>query len=317
MSVDAPVERTKDGVLAPLPAEDVVAFLTFFRYCALDAELWAEGFEGIPEFRLAVTRHEKVASSTYYELVAGLYPRGGQEPFLRWSVMRCLATLRSQLHDLVQADMGTDEYKKRFKSTPFAHRGGLSGTTARLVAWCNTCGICASLGLLRPKAIANILRLLEAPVECDRPFEGAHCDNVSDENRETLPDQGESVGSRPSPEVNLEVVHISGEPLVTFSVEAFASGAAVKAALEQFVGHGRYVEALLLDDDTLFDDERLAESLVKCSRSHCVLRAVVRDSMPPPECTVAHPEINRDDVEKDRSEEDGVEPEELDSDSVI
>merc|ERR1719506_1909590 len=83
--------------------------------------MWAdpEGFDGIPELVMRVTRNEKVSSATYYEIDAALHARGSKEPFLKWTCMRTLAILRVHIHDLVERNLGSEVYKKHFKGTPF------------------------------------------------------------------------------------------------------------------------------------------------------------------------------------------------------
>merc|ERR1719247_2403062 len=253
---------------------------------------------------MRVTRNEKVSSATYYEIDAALHARGSKEPFLKWTCMRTLAILRVHIHDLVERNLGSEVYKKHFKGTPFAARGGFSGTTARLDAWFKTCGICASLALLRPKVIADILTLLEAPTNANDRLQDWYNEsapsgrvNARPEPRtpEESPEASDEEGETAVPDINLQILHKTGDPLISFSVEPCATGSAVKEALGQYLGQGEEIETLLCENGKAFEGGQLASSLSLNSRGVCVLRVVLRGIVLPAART-------SDDAENDSAE---------------
>merc|ERR1719174_2971580 len=253
---------------------------------------------------MRVTRNEKVSSATYYEIDVALHARGSKEPFLKWTCMRTLAILRVHIHDLVERNLGSEVYKKHFKGTPFAARGGFSGTTARLDAWFKTCGICASLALLRPKVIADILTLLEAPTNANDRLQDWYNEsapsvrvNARPEPRtpEESPEASDEEGETAVPDINLQILHKTGDPLISFSVEPCATGSAVKEALGQYLGQGEEIETLLCENGKVFDGEQLASSLSLNSSGVCVLRVVLRGIVLPAART-------SDDAENDSAE---------------
>merc|ERR1719247_354686 len=253
---------------------------------------------------MRVTRNEKVSSATYYEIDAALHARGSKEPFLKWTCMRTLAILRVHIHDLVERNLGSEVYKKHFKGTPFAARGGFSGTTARLDAWFKTCGICASLALLRPKVIADILTLLEAPTNANDRLqdwynESAPSGRVNARPEpctpEESPEASDEEGETAVADINLQILHKTGDPLISFSVEPCATGSAVKEALGQYLGQGEEIETLLCENGKVFDGGQLASSLSLNSSGVCVLRVVLRGIVLPAART-------SDDAENDSAE---------------
>merc|ERR1719174_3258898 len=253
---------------------------------------------------MRVTRNEKVSSATYYEIDVALHARGSKEPFLKWTCMRTLAILRVHIHDLVERNLGSEVYKKHFKGTPFAARGGFSGTTARLDAWFKTCGICASLALLRPKVIADILTLLEAPTNANDRLQDWYNEsapsvrvNARPEPRtpEESPEASDEEGETAVADINLQILHKTGDPLISFSVEPCATGSAVKEALGQYLGQGEEIETLLCENGKVFDGEQLASSLSLNSSGVCVLRVVLRGIVLPAART-------SDDAENDSAE---------------
>merc|ERR1719247_3410477 len=258
---------------------------------------------------MRVTRNEKVSSATYYEIDAALHARGSKEPFLKWTCMRTLAILRVHIHDLVERNLGSEVYKKHFKGTPFAARGGFSGTTARLDAWFKTCGICASLALLRPKVIADILTLLEAPTNANDRLQDWYNESAPSVRvnarpepctPEESPEASDEEGETAVPDINLQILHKTGDPLISFSVEPCATGSAVKEALGQYLGQGEEIETLLCENGKVFEGGQLASSLSLNSSGVCVLRVVLRGIVLPAART-------SDDAENDSAEAEKVE----------
>ena len=83
-------------------------------------------------------------------------------PYLTWSGKRRLQHLRKGLHDIAKRELGS-AYKEYFKDAPFAHRGGIRGTTKRLNAWCARLAECISSRALPPVVVAQTLKLLDVP----------------------------------------------------------------------------------------------------------------------------------------------------------
>jgi hypothetical protein len=127
--------------------------------------------------------------------------------------MRRLCTLRERFHDAIIEEMGEGGYQKCFLDTPFASRGGIPGTTARLNAWCGQLSYCINTGSLPPKVVAVILQALEAPKPGKASATGQPDVQVPSGYPEKLVDVGQCPQEVPGPEkvVTIET-HI--EPLV-------------------------------------------------------------------------------------------------------
>jgi hypothetical protein len=55
------------------------------------------------------------------------------------------------------------DYTRHFAATPFAHKGGMPGTTARLDAWFQALAVCINWGSASPSLVATVLHYTEAP----------------------------------------------------------------------------------------------------------------------------------------------------------
>jgi hypothetical protein len=161
--------------------------------------------------KIAVTGHVELSGHTRYTLDCAL--EGPVIGKICWQPMRRLCTLRERFHDAIIEEMGEGGYQKCFLDTPFASRGGIPGTTARLNAWCGQLSYCINTGDLPPKVVAIILQALEAPKPGKASATGQPDVQVPSGYPEKLVDVGQCPQEVPGPEkvVTIET-HI--EPLV-------------------------------------------------------------------------------------------------------
>mmetsp|Transcript_82460 Transcript_82460/g.267105 ORF Transcript_82460/g.267105 Transcript_82460/m.267105 type:complete len:521 (+) Transcript_82460:408-1970(+) len=161
---------TSDNDFVPLASLAVASYLEAYGYCAADAEAWkvrpgqrlpGAWSGGAPRLELRVSGHEELDGKTFYRLSCSL-----SNALVRadWTALRRLTQLREDLHDAVKHDLGPDAYTVRFANAPFAHHGGLRGTTARLDAWFQAFAGCINGGTAKPSLVALTLYFLEAPV---------------------------------------------------------------------------------------------------------------------------------------------------------
>jgi hypothetical protein len=149
-------------------AKPEAAYLPQFGMHALSDDHWSdqqlkrvcEGNQ--PQLAVSVTGHEEIAGHTCYALKCTLTRSLGFER-AQWQSRKRLAHLRAKLHDPLKNLLGQDEYSKEFGSTPFASRGGMSGTSLKLQAWFQTLVGCINRGQAPPKVVAAVLQFLEAP----------------------------------------------------------------------------------------------------------------------------------------------------------
>ncbi|CAK0857828.1 unnamed protein product [Prorocentrum cordatum] len=88
--------------------------------------------------------------------------RDSMAPALTWACQRRLDHIRKGLHDVAKDKLG-GFYAGCFKGAPFAHRGGVAGTTKRLDVWCARLARCINSGAAPPLVVAQALKLLHAP----------------------------------------------------------------------------------------------------------------------------------------------------------
>lgn len=152
------------------PVDGVVRlYLAKYGYSAVDASNWnappssAAGSEQVvrPVLELRVVGHEEQDGHTWYTLECSLGLPGGR--CLRWCTSKRLVQLREALHDPVKSELKRGTYKEHFGSAPFAHKGGVRGTTARLQGWCGALAGCVNQGACPPRVAWLTLRFLEAP----------------------------------------------------------------------------------------------------------------------------------------------------------
>lgn len=146
--------------IAPLA---VAPYLEEYGYAAVDATSWRLsdlGKSPRPIFALKVVGHEEVDGHTMYTIECSLVLQTACR--LDWQACRRLAQLREDLHDRVKDTLG-DKYSKHFGQAPFASKGGLPGTTARLNAWFGALAACVNRLEASPSVVALALHFLDAP----------------------------------------------------------------------------------------------------------------------------------------------------------
>lgn len=149
--------------LAPLV---IAPYLEPYGYAAIDDKTWrvrpgtlAATHAAVPRMELRVAGHEEVDGRTMYTIACSLIDMSVRTD---WVTKRRLVQLREDLHDSVKAELG-DDYQSHFANAPFAHKGGVPGTTARLDTWFSTLADCISRGQAPPVVVALVLYFLEAP----------------------------------------------------------------------------------------------------------------------------------------------------------
>eukprot|EP00930_Biecheleria_cincta_P042499 TRINITY_DN29247_c0_g1_i2.p1 TRINITY_DN29247_c0_g1~~TRINITY_DN29247_c0_g1_i2.p1 ORF type:complete len:213 (-),score=39.52 TRINITY_DN29247_c0_g1_i2:73-711(-) len=116
-----------------------------------------------PELSLGVAGHCEEDGHTMYEISCALRPAEQKFSPTVWSCKRRLCHLREGLHDKVKDSLG-EAYAAHFADAPFARRGGMPGTTARLGTWLGVLARCLSTGVLPADCCAQVLRFLDAPI---------------------------------------------------------------------------------------------------------------------------------------------------------
>ncbi|CAE7466942.1 unnamed protein product [Symbiodinium sp. CCMP2456] len=148
----------------PLAPVAVAGFLEGYGYEArADLDVWAQrpGSATAPVMAFEVAGHEERGGHTWYQMKCSLMaPRS--VPALRWKVERRLSSLREELHDRIKDGLGSS-YATYFGKTPFALKGGLPGTTARLNLWFGSLAEVVNRGDAQPSVVALLLLFLEAP----------------------------------------------------------------------------------------------------------------------------------------------------------
>jgi len=142
-----------------IPQEGTVgAYLRGYGY-AVDMEGSWKDEAPHPELCLQVRGHEEIDGHTFYTVHCVLQTEGLK---LRWDEPFRLVHLRKFLHDPLKSSLGTC-YQKHFARAPFALRGGIVGTTARLDAWCNALAACINARGCAPGIVWLALCFLQVP----------------------------------------------------------------------------------------------------------------------------------------------------------
>lgn len=155
--------RTEFVPMAPIA---VAPYLQAYGFAAVDFKTWrvspgssSSSDAPSPVVQVHVDGHKEVDGHTLYSLTCSLV---GGSINAKWKEQRRLQQLRDDLHDAVKVELG-DLYSQHFGSTPFAHKGGLIGTTARLHGWFRTLARCINTGRTPPSIAALVLSFLDAP----------------------------------------------------------------------------------------------------------------------------------------------------------
>lgn len=119
--------------------------------------------KGHPQLVVHISGHDKKEGHTFYNVDCALsYPTGFRTK-INWTVQLRLCQFQKALHDPVKHLLGSSGYQQLFSSTPFAHRGGPPGTTARLDGWCTALSRAANTCHAPPRVTALFLQVLEIP----------------------------------------------------------------------------------------------------------------------------------------------------------
>eukprot|EP00933_Yihiella_yeosuensis_P052236 TRINITY_DN50263_c0_g1_i1.p1 TRINITY_DN50263_c0_g1~~TRINITY_DN50263_c0_g1_i1.p1 ORF type:complete len:207 (+),score=36.76 TRINITY_DN50263_c0_g1_i1:50-670(+) len=123
--------------------------------------------EDEPVVSLQVKGHDEENGHTMYEIHCSVSWYFKAAPLdvqmRRWTYRARLAELRAKLHDPIKQEL-PKLYAKHFYDTPFAHHGGVTGTTARLRAWFDTLARVANQGEFTPEILCMIFRCMQASV---------------------------------------------------------------------------------------------------------------------------------------------------------
>lgn len=107
-----------------------------------------------------VTGHEEDEGSTWYQLQCSSTPSGCEQ--VNWCTRMRLCKIRECMHHPVKEALA-DLYPQYFADTPFARRGGLPGSTARLQAWFASLGKCIEEEALSNRIFTELVQILGAP----------------------------------------------------------------------------------------------------------------------------------------------------------
>jgi len=139
-----------------------VTFLRSHGYMLDDTCTWRQAPSGMladeaqPRLDLQLRGHKESCGHTWYSIGCLLAGATGNQ---QWQKQRRLVQLRKDLHDRIKEDLG-GTYKQHFDATPFPHRGGLPGTSARLQAWLNALASCINEQALPARTAAMALQYL-------------------------------------------------------------------------------------------------------------------------------------------------------------
>jgi len=152
-----------------------------------------------PQLGLRLVGHVEDGRHTWYTIDCTLQAAGASE-HLRWRVCRRLFHLREELYDRVKTALGSS-YEGFFEGAPFALRGGLPGTTARLTNWCDALASCISGGGAPSGVLVIVLQFFKAPTA------EAYAHEPSPPTQ-LLP----ATASSPSPVSEIELTHEGCDP---------------------------------------------------------------------------------------------------------
>lgn len=156
--------------------DTLVPYLSKYGYTPVDAKSWKVqahagriGAEPATPgsdtdlgstLELKVLGHDENEGHTWYKIECTLLLHNSTR--LTWLAPRRLVQLREGLHDPIKGELA-DCYSRHFAGAPFAHKGGLPGTTSRLEAWCCVLASCCNTGVCSPAVVGLTLAFLEPP----------------------------------------------------------------------------------------------------------------------------------------------------------
>jgi len=117
---------------------------------------------GCPQLDISLLGHEEKDGHTLYQVRCNLTLPNSS--CLDWCVQHRLKHIREELYEKVYQSLSpSGSYMELFNDSPFALRGGLPGTTARLNGWLSTLADCTNHGSCEPALVCCLLRFLQAP----------------------------------------------------------------------------------------------------------------------------------------------------------
>mmetsp|Transcript_144902 Transcript_144902/g.251448 ORF Transcript_144902/g.251448 Transcript_144902/m.251448 type:complete len:231 (+) Transcript_144902:63-755(+) len=126
--------------------------------------------------------HSEKSGYTYYQIMCTMKGPADKGPLGQptWHCEKRLCEIREDLFDMVYEALGDEGYNAMFFQTPFALRGGLPGTTARLTGWFETVATCINTAKLDPRICGLVLHHLDAPIPDEtEDFDSAPVHQVS------------------------------------------------------------------------------------------------------------------------------------------
>mmetsp|Transcript_19722 Transcript_19722/g.35023 ORF Transcript_19722/g.35023 Transcript_19722/m.35023 type:complete len:439 (+) Transcript_19722:53-1369(+) len=157
---DGPVEdrfweAASEWSLCGIHMTEECKFIEAFGFRAATKEKWGqEPAKAVLELEL--DNHIEQVGHTWYLIRCRLLL--GTQDELQWTAPRRLQQLRSDLHDVLQADFRAN------LGVPFALTGGPKGTTARLKAWLKALAVAVKNREVSPELTAHVLMFLGAPL---------------------------------------------------------------------------------------------------------------------------------------------------------
>lgn len=153
--------RTEYKFMPPGPHE-VAAYLQAYGYRAADVDAWVDrpGSPDAPVLEVGVEGHLESHGHTWYVLLCSM---DCGRFALQWRVRRRLVHFRERLHASIREQLAAMLYAEFFASAPFAMRGGVWGTTARLNTWCGAWAAAVNSGNVKPGLVALTCHFLDAP----------------------------------------------------------------------------------------------------------------------------------------------------------
>eukprot|EP00929_Paragymnodinium_shiwhaense_P048062 TRINITY_DN24357_c0_g1_i1.p1 TRINITY_DN24357_c0_g1~~TRINITY_DN24357_c0_g1_i1.p1 ORF type:complete len:358 (+),score=59.47 TRINITY_DN24357_c0_g1_i1:50-1123(+) len=157
------------------------------------------------DIRMEVDGHDEQDGHTQYHIRVSLTPpetgKDACAPMLEWVADRRLKQIREDWYDRMS---GSWPQHKEFMDEPFAARGGLPGTTAKLDGWMKGIARCINCKQAPPLFVAEMLVFLDAPIVSEaagtialfgRPLSWTLKDPVLDANREQREDDRSGIAN--------------------------------------------------------------------------------------------------------------------------
>eukprot|EP00747_Dinoflagellata_sp_TGD_P168973 gnl/TRDRNA2_/TRDRNA2_196693_c0_seq1.p1 gnl/TRDRNA2_/TRDRNA2_196693_c0~~gnl/TRDRNA2_/TRDRNA2_196693_c0_seq1.p1 ORF type:complete len:301 (-),score=47.46 gnl/TRDRNA2_/TRDRNA2_196693_c0_seq1:57-863(-) len=159
------------------------------------------------QLQVHVNTHVEVAGHTHYCMDCSLTQPGSEAPQLMWRADRRLGDIRSYLLDPLEREFGRD-YAQHFEGAPFALRGGLPGTTARLNTWFERLSSLINVRKANPTATALTMRFLgitealeAAAEEAEAALDAPEDNSESDLESHSADSSEEEDGNSPPPQM--------------------------------------------------------------------------------------------------------------------